>query len=260
MRSGVITLLTDFGDRDPYVGIMKGVILGIHPQARPVDLTHQVRPQDVEHAAFLLGTAVEYFPPGTVHLAVVDPGVGSARRALAVQGQKHFYVGPDNGVFSLAWKKDPPMTVREIQPGSMTLPKISATFHGRDLFAPVAAHLCRGTPAEMMGPPARDPVRFDLSANRVEDGRAETAVLHVDVFGNLVTALHRRDVSGRVRAVEVQGREIPFAATYSEVDAGHPLALWGSSDFLEVSVNRGSAAEALTLGPGAAVTALLDAD
>lgn len=247
MRSDIVTILTDFGGRDPYVGIMKGVILGLHPQARLVDLAHQVEAQDIRQGAFLLATAVDWFPQGTVHLVVVDPGVGGKRRALAVQGERHFYVGPDNGVLSLAMRRDRPVAVVELRPGPWSLERISRTFHGRDIFAPAAAHLARGVALENLGAPVSDPVELDLEPNCHQEGRVLTRVIHQDAFGNLVTLLHRSEVGVGLRSVRVGEVEIPVCATYGEVGPGQLLACWGSADYLEIAVNRGSAAE--QLGP-----------
>lgn len=253
MRSDIVTILTDFGGRDPYVGIMKGVILGLHPQARLVDLAHQVDPQDVRQGAFLLATAVDWFPPGTVHLAVVDPGVGSQRRALAVQGERHFYVGPDNGVLSLAIRRDRPVAAVELRPGSWTLERVSRTFHGRDIFAPAAAHLARGVALENLGPPVSDLVELDLGANVFEGNQVVTRVVHRDAFGNLVTLLHRSEVKGSLLGVRMAGVDIPVRSTYGEVAPGELLACWGSADYLEIAANRGSAAERLGFDPAAPV-------
>lgn len=256
MRSGIVTLLTDFGSRDPYVGVMKGVILGLHPDARLVDLTHEVPPQDVRTAAFLLATSVDWFPPGTVHVAVVDPGVGGERRALVVQAARHLYVGPDNGILTLALRRDRPLSIRELRPGRWTLERVSRTFHGRDVFAPAAAHLASGTVLSHLGNPVEDPVELDLPANTRSDGVISTCVVHRDTFGNLITALHRTEADSP-RAVRVGGAEIPMHETYAGAAEGELLAYWGSTDYLEIAVNRGSAAERLGATPGDRVQALL---
>lgn len=256
MRSGIVTLLTDFGGRDPYVGIMKGVILGLHPEARLVDLTHEVPPQDVRTAAFLLATAIDWFPPGTVHVAVVDPGVGGERRALVVQAARHFYVGPDNGILTLALRRDRPLSIREVRPGRWTLDRVSRTFHGRDVFAPAAAHLAKGVALEHLGNRVEDAVELDLPPNTRSEGLVRTRVVHRDGFGNLITSLHRSEVE-ELRAVRVDGAEIPVHETYGGVVEGALLAYWGSSDYLEIAVNRGSAAERLGAAPGHEVQALL---
>lgn len=257
MRSEIVTILTDFGGRDPYVGIMKGVILGLYSHVRLVDLAHHVDPHDVRQAAFLLATAIDWFPPGTVHLAVVDPGVGGERRALAVQGERHFYVGPDNGVLSLALRRDRPVAVVEVRPGPCTLDRISRTFHGRDIFAPVAAHLARGVALENLGSPASGLVELEVPRNLHEGDRVVTRVIHQDTFGNLVTLLHRSEVRGPLETVRVGSREIPVRATYGDVPAGEMLACWGSADYLEIAMNRGSAAQSLGFDPASPVEVML---
>lgn len=218
---------------------MKGVILGICPGATLVDLTHGVSPQQVLEGAYQLARSVEWFPDGTVHLAVVDPGVGGARRAIVAQGRRHRYVAPDNGLLTLAEERDGPFRYHEIE--NFTLPDPSATFHGRDVFAPVAGHLARGVTPSEVGPELGDPVRLELPP--------EECVLLVDVFGNLITTIRQ----GRPAEVEVQGVPIPVRQSYAEAPPGELLALWGSDGRLEVSVNQGSAAERLKAGPGTPV-------
>lgn len=235
-----VTLLTDFGHRDPYVGIMKGVILGICPEARLVDLTHEVSPQQVTEGAYQLARSVRWFPRGTVHLAVVDPGVGGRRRAVVARGARHLYVAPDNGLLSMVEERDGPLQFYEIQ--RFTLESHSATFHGRDIFAPVAAHLARGVAPREIGPPVDEPVRLEKPLS--------PCVLLVDRFGNLITSIEE----GRPGEVEVHGAVIPVRGSYSDVEPGSLLALWGSDGRLEVSVNQGNAAERLGAGPGTPVT------
>jgi S-adenosylmethionine hydrolase len=257
----IVTLLTDFGLRDAYVGIMKAVILGLAPDARLIDLTHEVAPQSIRQGAFALAAAVPYCPPGSVHLAVVDPGVGTARSAVVVQTGRARYVAPDNGLLTLALGLDPPVAAWRLTRPAYFLPRVSTTFHGRDVFAPVAAHLASGQAPQDMGE-AIDPaalVRFDLAPPRVEPGRIVAAVLYVDRFGNLVTSVHRDDVDpSRVRGARAGGRAAPLAASYGFVEAGGWLSIWGSSGYLEVSQSMGSAAASLSLGEGDAVEVLLD--
>jgi len=182
---GVITLLTDFGVKDPYVGIMKGVILGIDPGAVIVDITHEVEPQDVREAAFLVDDYWRYFPPGTVHLVVVDPTVGSARRPLIVSAKGHHFVGPDNGVFTLAAQNTPDIHV--IENRNFMLPEMSSTFHGRDIFSPAAARLSRGFEPYAFGRKITDPVLLD-GIHPVVNGRTLTGdVVRFDRFGNAIT-------------------------------------------------------------------------
>lgn len=267
----LITLTTDFGLRDGYVGIMKGVIAGIAPQTTVIDLTHEIAPQAVRSAAYLLWAALPYFPPETVHLAVVDPGVGTARRALAARTPWGYTVGPDNGLFSYVWAAAPPEQIVELTHPAYRLPALSATFHGRDLFAPAAAHLANGIPLTAFGPLLPDPVRWPLPRLDVMDDGLRGEVLHVDRFGNCITSLGRLawEEGGlrltpawgqapalwlRAERAEVlaAGRRWPLRRTYGAVAPGEPLALIGSAGLLELAVAQGSAA-ALGITVGAEV-------
>ncbi len=256
----LITLTTDFGLRDPYVAAMKGVMLGIAPDVRLVDVTHQVPPQDVMHAAFVLREAYPFFPPGTIHLAVVDPGVGTARRAVAVQADGHFFVGPDNGLFALVLGEH---HVEEAvvldQPEYWRVPEPAATFHGRDVFAPVAAHLARGYPLQALGTPLPDlrPLRWPLPIVDAEGVRG--LILHVDHYGNCITNVRRADVDGHrdgrgVRGYVGSAAITALRPTYAEVPSGEPVLLYGSAGLLEVAVNGGNASELLDIHRGAPIT------
>ena len=256
--SGIITLLTDFGTDDAFVGIMKGVALGINPQAQLVDLSHGIAPQRVLAGALLLRSAVAYFPAGTVHVAVVDPGVGSRRRALVIATQHGWLVGPDNGVLSLAAER---LGVREvccIENRQLMHQPVSQTFHGRDVFAPVAAHLSRGLAIEAVGPPAD---RFE-SLRVPQPHRTHTAltgeVLYVDHFGNLITNIDAESLasfSGSGLSVSINGAKVagPVAA-YAAVAEGTLLSIIGSWGVLEIAVRGGSAAQMLAASPGTPVT------
>lgn len=255
--NGLITLLTDFGDADTYVGQVKGALLTVSPSVRWVDLTHRVPPQDVRVGAFLLWTAVAAFPPGTVHLAVVDPGVGSARRAVAARSAAgHLFVGPDNGLLGPAIDALGGLAAAvELTEPSFWGPRRSSTFHGRDLFAPVAAHLASGTPLERLGRALTAVERpFTFPPPRREGGLLVGEVLHVDTYGNLVTNLPAAELPARFRArlgeVEISGAP---HAHYQAVAPGESLALVGSAGLLELSVRDGSAAAALGAGRGAVV-------
>jgi len=275
----IVTLLTDFGTADYYVGAMKGAVLSVNPSARILDLTHEVPAHDVEAGAFTLAAASETFPAGTVHVAVVDPGVGSARRALVVEGGGQLFVGPDNGLFGLVYERLGEFRVRHITDRSYFRPHVSATFHGRDLFAPVAGALSKGVGPSAFGPLVGDFVRLALARpRRLPDGALEAAVLHVDRFGNCVTNISPRDLTageaaGGARFL-VGGREITRARRfYAEEEpgpvespaggsrggasegggAGAPFVIWGSAGLLEISVNRDSAARLLGVGRGARV-------
>ncbi len=266
----IIALLTDFGLADPYVGAMKGVVLSLNPDAVLVDISHQVRPQAVEQGAFLLEQAYPYFPPWTVFVAVVDPGVGTARRALALRTPRAFLVGPDNGLLSAAL----PEAVREQAgegPAAVTLPEgyiavaieneryfrhpVSSTFHGRDIFAPSAAYLSLGTPLESLGPVVTEVVALPpFRARPRPDGALAGKVVHVDRFGNLVTNIRSRDLPGGHIEVEVCGRRVPgLVRTYAEAEG--LCALIGSAGYLEIALPMGSAAEALGADIGAQLVA-----
>ena len=259
-----VTLTTDFGTADGYVGAMKGVIASIEPRARIVDLTHEISAQDVSAAAYALYRSVSYWPPGTIHCVVIDPGVGSRRRAIAARVEENQYlVGPDSGIATLFC---PPFTDREPEAVELTETRwwrgpgtTSATFHGRDVFAPVAAHLARmveegNVDLATFGPVAADLHRFDLPAPVEERGgggyRGE--VLHVDHFGTAVTNLPERWVAhaGGAAVVEAGGKAMPVVHTYSDVGIGELCAVVGSAGWLEVACRDGSAASRLGLAPG----------
>lgn len=251
-------LLTDFGTADVYVGVMKAVMIGICPDARIVDLTHAIPPQDVVAGALALAAAAPYFPAGTIFLCVVDPGVGSARRAIAVRSAGLTFVAPDNGLVSLAVGEGG-VEVVALENPAYALPVMSRTFEGRDRFAPAAAWLARGVDLATCGPRLDAFVRLDLPAAEESDGEIAGEVVRVDRFGNLVTnipaaALARLSDGARV-TVMVAGRTAPLVATYGEMPAGGLGALVGSTGHLEVSVNGGSAAATLGCGRGVRVRA-----
>jgi hypothetical protein len=249
----VVTLLTDFGLGDAYVGIMKGVILSVAPDARMVDITHQVSPQNLIQAAFLIDSATPYFPRGTLHMVVVDPGVGSRRRILALETDAYRFLAPDNGVLTRVLEKTAVRTVVAVENPDFFLPTVSGTFHGRDIFAPVAAHILRGVPLQRLGPGISPDtlVRLDLPAPRVSDaGEWIGTVIDMDRFGNLVTNLEAAllAVSGpqALAALTIHvgsGRIRGLSVSYAAVAPGEPLAVIGSRGTLEISVNQGSAAD-----------------
>jgi S-adenosyl-L-methionine hydrolase (adenosine-forming) len=253
----LITLTTDFGTSDHFVAAMKGVMLGIAPRAGIVDITHGVAAFNVEEAAFTLAQAWRWFPKGTIHVAVVDPGVGSARRPILVEAAGHRFIGPDNGVFSMIYDAAP-HKVREISNAKLGLKQVSRTFHGRDVFAPAAAHLARGTSAARFGKRIEDFTKIpQLTPRALKRGRWEGTILKVDRFGNLITNFHvDRFPDVRTRAFEMLvGNEIVrrLALTYAETGVGEAAVIVGSSGYLEVSANQVSAAEKLGCGAGAAV-------
>ena len=254
----VVTLLTDFGERDFFVASMKGVILNINPQARIVDLSHQVRPQQVDEAAYLLKSCYRYFPEGTVHVVVVDPGVGSARRPLLVTSSRYYFVAPDNGVLTDVLQEEVSVEVREIENKQYRLDAEGATFDGRDLFAPAAAWLTRGQPPGSYGRLIRDYVRLSSQEPAWEGQALVGRIIYVDHFGNLisnVTPLHLKEVQGKLRrsrvTIRVGGTVIEgLTSHYAEGSPDAPQALINSNGQLEVFVKEGSAAEWLKLGRG----------
>jgi len=259
----LITLLTDFGTRDPYVAAMKGVILAVNPEAELVDLSHEVPPQDIAAGAFFLAAAVPYFPTGTIHLAVVDPGVGTARRGLAAKAGGHFLVGPDNGLFHLVFRETSALTVVSLENPAYFRPEVSPTFHGRDIFAPVAAHLSLGVPLPELGPPLREPVRLPFPEPVFSDTRVEGQIVAVDRFGNLVSNIPwealKHWLTGRPFRLHLGSLVLTnLSRTYADAAPGEALALVGSHGYLEIACNQASAAGSLGLGVGAAVTIRCD--
>ena len=243
----IVTLTTDFGGGSYYVGAMKGVILRIAPEVQLVDISHQIPPQDVLAAAFVLRHAACEFPPGTVHLVVVDPGVGTRRRPLVVQSNGHLWVGPDNGLFSFVLDRAD-RQVREIARADLGRPNPSNTFHGRDLFAPLAAHLCRGLDLAAVGPPLADPVRLAEAAPCKSANRIDGHIVHIDGFGNLVSNIATADIApwGSGLCIRLGAHVLTaLCRTYEDVEPGAPLALIGSAGLLEVAVNCGHAARQL---------------
>jgi S-adenosyl-L-methionine hydrolase (adenosine-forming) len=252
VRYTMITLLTDFGLADYFVPAVKGAILSIHPAAQLIDLTHEIVAHDVESAAFTLGACYRDFPAGTIHLAVVDPGVGSARRALAVEAGGQRFVGPDNGIFSLIYAREAGVRVFEITRDDLFRHPVCATFHGRDVFAPVAAHLSRGVEARELGPEIRDYVRLELAApERLAQGRIRGCLIQVDRFGNCTTNLTERELrlepARRFAMLRVAGRRITqFGSHYAEAERKEDLfAYLGSAGYWEIGVWCNSAADVL---------------
>jgi len=194
-RNPIITLTTDFGTADGYVGTMKGIILGIAPHVRLVDISHEITPQNVRQAAYVLYTAYPFFPPGTIHLAVVDPGVGGTRRPIALRTPVGYFVGPDNGILSYVMACEPVEALVELADPRYRLPHVSHTFHGRDVFAPAAAHLAAGVPIAALGPPVADPVTFPPPRLEVGPDGITGEVLHADRFGNVITSIGRLEWS-----------------------------------------------------------------
>jgi S-adenosylmethionine hydrolase len=253
--AAVIALLSDFGVQDHYAGTMKGVILSICPETTIVDITHEIPPHDVVAGALQLGATYRYFPAGTIFLAVVDPGVGSARRGIAAEAGGFRFVAPDNGVLSVVFREEPPRKVVELTERRYARPTVSRTFEGRDRFAPAAAWLARGIQLSALGRPAGPCHHLDLPAPHVSDDVLWGEVLIVDRFGNLVSNIDRRtfEAFARSHPVRILADERPvvrLVSTYSEMGQGELCALFGSSDHLELSVNAASAEQLLGLRRG----------
>jgi S-adenosylmethionine hydrolase len=301
-QPGMVTLLTDFGLQDVYVGVMKGVIAQINPELQVIDLTHQIPPQNIPAGRFCLMDAAPYFPAGTVHLAVVDPGVGTARRAIALQLPQGYFVGPDNGLFSgvLSLAETEPdleiIAVELTNPNYWRTPQPSTTFHGRDIFAPVAAHLACGIPLEHFGNlinPATL-VQFNLPDCTVTDGKIDGYIQYIDQFGNLITNIpaeavkektwfvvindledpkiqakskdykEKKKKKGKKDKSDIDGqthavvsRIIPSGQTYGDVQLGHLVALVGSHGWIEIAANHANAKIQLQLNWGSPVQVLL---
>jgi S-adenosyl-L-methionine hydrolase (adenosine-forming) len=261
----IVTLLSDFGLRDHYVAAMKGVMLGINPDLVLVDISHAILPQDVFSGAFTLGQAYPVFPAGTIHLAVVDPGVGTGRRALAVRAGSQLFVAPDNGLLTHVLAREESWAAHEIAAEHYFRKPVSYTFHGRDIFAPVAAWLSRDVALHQLGPEVKDPVRLKLApVTRVRDTLIQGTILAVDGFGNLVTNLRPEDLpafaapGGRACKVMAGQKEITrFCRTFGEGARGEVFIVPGSSGYLEIAMREGSAAAALGLSPGAMIGAVL---
>jgi S-adenosylmethionine hydrolase len=262
-QNSIITLLTDFGTSDYFVSAMKGRILSLNRNVHIVDITHEIPPQDVEAAAFTLLTACETFPPGTIHVAVVDPGVGSSRRAIVVEAGKMFFVGPDNGIFSYVCERlGKPRVIHLTNEKYFSRP-VSPTFHGRDVFAPVAAALSLGVKTAQLGASVDDFVQLPfLLPTTLRDGSISARVIHIDRFGNCVTNITERELTAEMIAagatIQVKGKHIKsFRRFFAEVGSKEKLfAVWGSAGFLELAAANNSAARMLKVQRGEEVLVL----
>ncbi|HET9402492.1 MAG TPA: SAM-dependent chlorinase/fluorinase [Candidatus Acidoferrales bacterium] len=259
MPNPLISLTTDYGTGDHLVGTLKGVILKIHPDVQIVDITHSVIAYDVLDGALAIGAAAKFFPPRTIHVVVVDPGVGTPRRPILVSADNQYFIGPDNGVFSLIYERDPNSVVRHITSEHYFLRPISPTFHGRDIFAPVAAWLAKNSQPEAFGEPVSDFARFALPKPKSAGGALKGVILRADNFGNLLTNFTADDLPEAARkpgAAEftVAGKPVKgLVETFANGVANEAVALVGSSGFIEIAVNKGSAARVLGANRGAEV-------
>lgn len=252
--SRVISLLTDFGTNDAFVGIMKGIIYGVCPDARIVDLTHDIEPQNIEAASFAIASSYPYFPKGSIHVVVVDPGVGSERRILCVSCEEHYFLAPDNGVLSYIFDKNDAIEVVNVTERSLFLEHISKTFHGRDIFAPVAAHLANGLSLRSLGPHIEDYAKGRVTSPKSIENGLEGEVVYIDRFGNLITNLSNTSLDSVTNAVTtVEGAKLRRVSCYNEGSAGEPIILPGSAGFLEIAVNAGNAADVLHVTIGSNV-------
>jgi len=265
LARSIITLTTDFGTSDPFVAAMKGVILSINPDAQLVDISHDIRPYDVMEAAYVIAQVYHNFPPRTVHLVVVDPGVGTARRPLIVSADRYVFVAPDNGVLSVIYSREESLSVRHIAASHYFLEPVSNTFHGRDIFAPVAAWLSRQVETTKFGELVTDYIKFIPPVpKRVSEKQVKAIVLRVDRFGTLMTNLTAADLpelfQEKPAAFKItvgKGEITQFKTAYAEGTPSELFAILGSSGFVEIASNRGSASQALGVGRGVEVTVVL---
>ncbi len=256
----IVTLTTDFGVTDHFVGTMKGVILDIAPETQIVDISHAVQAFDVLDGALTVAQAYSYFPAGTVHLVIVDPGVGTARRPILVSTERHHFVAPDNGVLSLVYAREERMHVRHVTAEHYSLQPVSKTFHGRDIFAPIAAYLAKGVDSEKFGEEITDFVRFNAPKPKTVDKGMKGIVLKVDRFGNLITNFTPQDVPMLMQLdplpfkIVVGKKEVTNIRTlYAEGEPGEVFGILGSMGYLEIAANRASAAQLTGVGKGAEV-------
>lgn len=249
----IITLTTDFGLDDPFVGVMKGAILGIAPEVQIVDITHSIPSHNILQASLILRNSYCFFPKGTVHVVVVDPGVGSSRRPILVVTKRYFFIGPDNGALSLASELEDQVQVFHLTSRKHFLNPVSNTFHGRDIFSPVAAWLSRGTAPDLLGERVASLVKLDFPRVRRNGNTLTALVLYTDKFGNLVTNISAQDLSGPEKdslpfVIQLGDKMISqLRPSYAGAAPGEIFSIWGSSGLLEISMNQASAAETLTI-------------
>jgi len=264
-RSGIlarpiITLTTDYGTNDHLVGVMKGVILSINPEVQIIDITHGVLPHDILDGALTIGQAYKYFPPKTIHIVVVDPGVGTVRRPILVASDQHYFVAPDNGVLSSVYDQTEALYVWNLISEHYFRQPVSKTFHGRDIFAPVAAWLSKSWQSSAFGEQITDFTRFSIPKPKAAGNAMKGVVLRIDQFGNLITNFRVDDVpalaagDGKCKINAGKAVITKVVSTFAEGANGEPVGVIGSSGYLEICVNKTSAARALGIGRGAEVT------
>ena len=263
-QSPLITLTTDFGLNDHFVGTIKGILLGIAPDARIVDISHAVQAFDVLDGALTVSQAYSYFPSGTVHMVIVDPGVGTARRPILATTERHHFVAPDNGVLSMMYDREERLSVRHVTAEHYFLQPVSNTFHARDVFSPIAAYLAKGVDPDRFGNEITDFVRFAAPRAKVIDGTLRGVILKVDRFGNLITNITAQDAPTLFQAepsaftIQVGKREITQIRTaYGEGNPGEVFGILNSMGYLEIAANRAAAAQVLGVGKGGEVSVSL---
>ena len=252
----IITFLTDFGMKSGYVAQMKGVVSSISPDARIIDITHEITPHDIREGAFVLQNTVPYYPIGTIHIGVVDPGVGTDRKGIIITTKRHVLIGPDNGLLIPAAHFLGDFTVYEITNKEYMFNNISNTFHGRDVFAPVAAHILKGIPFEKIGRKTAKFIDLDFGQGKITDKEANGKIVYIDRFGNIITNINGsgiKEVLNFDKKIKVfikgKKKDIKFAKSYNFVKKGQLLATIGSSNYLEISINQGNAALKLGIKP-----------
>ena len=253
-RSGIVTLLTDFGTKDPYVSMMKGVMLSIDPCLNLIDQTHEIPPGNIKHASGFIIDTYSFFPEGTIHLAVIDPGVGTNRRPIAVKADGHLFVGPDNGLFWSVIDRFKGCKIVHLTREEFFLKDISMTFHGRDIFAPVCAHVSKGISIDRMGELITDPIELNISRPLIQNGVLIGEIDHIDHFGNIITNILQSDIRSFIGnymfEVMVNDHTIEsFVQTYSKASPDEPSALYSSSGRLEITVKQGSCSDLLGIDP-----------
>ncbi|MDX2175224.1 MAG: SAM-dependent chlorinase/fluorinase [Candidatus Sumerlaeia bacterium] len=263
MSSPVVAMLTDYGRNDIYAGVLEATLLRYAPSARVISLTHDVPPQNLLSGAYLLASAVPYLPKGSTVLAVVDPGVGTGRRAVAVRTEHGTLVGPDNGLFDLVLADFPAVEIVELKERKYWAEHISQTFHGRDIFAPVAGHIANGVPLRSFGPSLdrADLAPLDLSPVHVESSRVLGTVIHTDHFGNVVTSIRKNDIAEiLVKNVRVGAQKAPLRERYSDVEEGDLVSYIGSAGYMEIAVRNGNAAQRLQAEQGSVVMVAIEGE